>query len=204
MLFISFSTQLPYIWFVVSLSCPGLNVYPNLYYTISLILYVIAGIDLAGIESRPTGLCILNTEVYLHTVYTDTEILTILNQNNIALAALDAPLSFRGEHFRDGDRELRAHFPILPLTFRGMQSLTQRGIRLKNSLSCKVIEVYPHAAKKILGIVRMEDVTSYGIDVIPSNLHELDAAVAALTGEFYLQGRYTAYGTQDMIIVPRF
>ncbi|MGC1120893.1 MAG: hypothetical protein WBA22_07340 [Candidatus Methanofastidiosia archaeon] len=165
---------------------------------------MIAGIDLAGVESRPTGLCILNTRAHFYTVFSDTEIFTILGQNKITLAAIDAPLSFRGEPFRDGDRELRAHFPILPLTFKGMQSLTRRGMTLKNRLTCPVIEVYPHAAKKILGITRAEDLASYRIDEVPSSPHELDAAVAALTGKFYLQGQYTAYGEQDMIIVPRF
>lgn len=165
---------------------------------------MIAGIDLAGVESRPTGLCILNTRAHFYTAFLNSEIFTIVSQNDITLAAIDAPLSFRGGPFRDGDKELRTHFPLLPLTFRGMQSLTQRGITVKNYLTCPVIEVYPHAAKKILGITRPEDVLSYGINEVPSNPHELDAAAAALTGRFYLQGQYTAYGEQDTIIVPQF
>jgi predicted nuclease with RNAse H fold len=165
---------------------------------------MIAGIDLAGVESRPTGLCILNTRARFSTVFLDSEIFAMVNESDMTLAAIDAPLSFRGEPFRDGDRELRTHFPVLPLTFRGMQSLIQRGITVKNYLTCPVIEVYPHAAKKILGITRPEDVLSYGLDEVPSNPHELDAAAAALTGKFYLKGQYTAYGEQDTIIVPQF
>jgi predicted nuclease with RNAse H fold len=165
---------------------------------------MIVGIDLAGVASRPTGLCVLNGKAHFSTVFLNSEIFAIANQSDITLAAIDAPLSFRGEPFRDGDRELRTRFPVLPLTFKGMQSLIQRGITVKNSLTCPVIEVYPHAAKNILGITRPEDVISFGIDEIPSNPHELDAAAAALTGKFYLKGQYTGYGNQDTIIVPQF
>ncbi|MBU7014059.1 MAG: DUF429 domain-containing protein [Theionarchaea archaeon] len=165
---------------------------------------MIAGIDLAGVASRPTGLCILNARTRFYTIYEDTEILTILGENSIDLAAIDAPLSFHGKPFRDGDRELRTRFPILPLTFKGMQSLTQRGMAIRDRIACPVIEVYPYAAKKILRIAGVEDLASYEIDEVPANPHELDAAVAAITGKFYLQGQYTAFGKQDMIIVPQF
>ncbi|KYK34757.1 MAG: hypothetical protein AYK19_02470 [Theionarchaea archaeon DG-70-1] len=164
--------------------------------------FVICGIDLAGSEHRPTGVCILNDVIAFHTVYTDAHILSLVNHSSPSVVAIDAPLSFHGEHFRDGDVELRKEVPILPLTFKGMQLLTQRGIKLKSLIPFQVIEVYPHASKKVLTIATPEDLGSYGFSHFPSNIHQLDAAVAALTGKYYLQGKCKAYGEKDKIIVP--
>ena len=164
---------------------------------------VICGIDLAGLESRSTGICILNKITEFYTVYTDTEILSLVHQSSPEVVAIDAPLSFHGEHYRDGDLELKKMYPILPLTFKGMQMLTQRGIDLKSRIPYPVIEVYPHASKKILGIETSEDLTQYSIEPLPSTIHELDAAAAALTGKFFLKGKYSIYGKKSRIIVPR-
>ena len=163
---------------------------------------MICGIDLAGSESRPTGLCLLHTHQSFHTLFIDIDILSFLQSFTPSLVAIDAPLSFHGSSFRECDRELRKEYPILPLTFKGMQALTRRGIGLKAHILAPVIEVYPHASKKILGIIGKEDLLSRGFSTLPSTIHELDAGVAALTGQYYLQGLYTAYGTCDRIIVP--
>lgn len=163
---------------------------------------VICGIDLAGLESNPTGICILDQNATFSTVYKDAEILSLVNDASPSLVAVDAPLSFHGEHFRDGDLELKKCYPILPLTFKGMQSLTKRGINLTSSLPFPVIEVYPYASKKVFRIANPCDLEKYGISTFPSNRHELDAAVAALTGKYFLQGKYKKYGTKDVIIVP--
>lgn len=162
---------------------------------------MICGIDLAGSKNNPTGICILNEREMLLTVYEDGEILSLILECAPSLVAIDAPLSFHGDHFRDCDLELRKEYPILPLTFRGMQSLTQRGISLKSKILCPVIEVYPYAARKVLSIDKISDLTKY-ISVSPSTTHELDAAAAALTGKCFLEGRYKAYGKKDTIIVP--
>jgi predicted nuclease with RNAse H fold len=162
---------------------------------------MICGIDLAGSESRPTGVCILNDTAEFHTVHTNSQILSLINQSP-SVVAIDAPLSFYGTHFRDCDLELRNHYPVLPLTFRGMQSLARRGISLTSCIPYPVIEVYPYASKRILGITSYTDLNRYGISARPSSIHELDAAAAALTGKYFLQGKYKAYGTNDQIIVP--
>jgi predicted nuclease with RNAse H fold len=166
------------------------------------VISLICGIDLAGIESRPTGICLLHTQNSFQTLYADVEILTLLRSISPSLVAIDAPLSYAGNHFRDGDSELRKHYPLLPLTFTGMQKLARRGMSLKSSISSPVIEVYPHASKKILRISGKGDLSSYGFSTLPATIHELDAAVAALTGLYYVQGKYRAYGTKDPIIVP--
>ena len=163
---------------------------------------MLCGIDLAGSEKRPTGVCILNEDPHCCTLYSNEEILSLVNKASPSLVAIDAPLSFHGEHFRDGDRELRKEFPILPLTFKGMQALSERGIALKSLLPFPVIEVYPHASKKVLGITTAEDLFKYGFLNLPSTIHELDAAAAALTAQFYMQGKYKEYGKEDVIIVP--
>jgi len=163
---------------------------------------MICGIDLAGTESRPTGICLLHAYQAFHTLFTDTEILAFIRSHPPSLVAIDAPLSFHGDPFRECDRELRKEYRILPLTFEGMLALTRRGIALESRIFSPVIEVYPHATKKILGITRKEDLIPYGFSALPSTIHELDAAAAALTGWFYLQGSYKAYGTREIIIVP--
>lgn len=163
---------------------------------------VICGIDLAGSDTRPTGMCILNEMTACYTVYTDADILSLVITSSPSVVAVDAPLSYHGEHFRDCDKELRKEVPVLPLTFKGMQALTQRGIKLKSLIPFEVIEVYPHASKKVLNINMPKDLRYYGFLNLPSNIHELDAAVAALTGKYYLQGKYKAYGKKDTIIVP--
>lgn len=163
---------------------------------------MICGIDLAGVESRPTGICILNNITEFYTVYKDQEILSLINKTSPDVVAIDAPLSFHGEHFRDCDLELKKDYPILPLTFKGMQILTQRGINLKSQIPFPVIEVYPHASKKILSIDRPEDLSSYNIVTLPSTIHELDAAAAAITGKYFLKEKYRVYGKKDKIIVP--
>jgi predicted nuclease with RNAse H fold len=166
------------------------------------VIPLICGIDLAGIESRPTGICLLHTQPSFHTLHADSEILTLIRSTTPSLVAIDAPLSFSHAHFRDGDSELRKKYPILPLTFAGMQKLAQRGISMKSNISPPVIEVYPHASKQVLEITSKQDLLSYGFPTLPATIHELDAAVAALTGLYYLQGKYTAYGIDDPIILP--
>lgn len=163
---------------------------------------MICGIDLAGSEARPTGICILNQVTKFSTLYKDIEILSLIFQFSPCLIAIDAPLSFRGDHFRDCDLELRKEVRILPLTFKGMQSLIERGLRLKSEIPFHIIEVYPHASKKALSITTSDDLKCYGFSCFPSSIHELDAAVAALTGKYFLQGKYKTYGRKDKIIVP--
>ncbi len=181
--------------------CTLLQYYRKAFLVQLLYRFVICGIDLAGRKSRPTGICILNDQSHIFTVYTDEEILSAVNQS-FDVVAIDAPLSFHGDHFRDCDSELQKEYPILPLTFKGMQMLTQRGIGLASHISSQTIEVYPHASKEVLHITRPEDLILYSITTLPSTIHELDAAVAALTGKYFLEGKYRVYGREDKIIVP--
>ena len=78
---------------------------------------VLIGLDLAGVESRPTGFCVLtdlNAETCL--VYADAEILLKIGEDKPQIIAVDAPLSLppgrktleerNGAHLRACDREL--------------------------------------------------------------------------------------------------
>ena len=123
------------------------------------------GIDLAGKDDNPTGMCVLNLdtlsdndgkggtpsecEIYIHTVYGNDEILENIQGVNPNLIIIDAPLSLPegrcclekdcecsvGGHFRQSEREIRRYGPVLPLTFTGMKMLTMRGVGLARNLS---------------------------------------------------------------------
>ncbi|MGD0995199.1 MAG: DUF429 domain-containing protein [Candidatus Bathyarchaeia archaeon] len=77
----------------------------------------IVGLDLAGVESRPTGFCILaDMKAETSLVYTDEETLKKIRESNPRVVAIDAPLSLppgrksleerTDAHLRECDREL--------------------------------------------------------------------------------------------------
>ena len=106
----------------------------------------IVGLDLAGVEHRPTGYCLLTgrqTETSL--LYKDDEILTKIGEVQPAVVAIDAPLSLppgrksieerTGNHLRECDRELlKRGIKFFPVTLGPMRKLTQRGINLRQIL----------------------------------------------------------------------
>ncbi len=131
----------------------------------------IVGLDLAGVENRPTGFCVLEgltAETML--VYTDQEILKGIKAVHPDVVAIDAPLSLptgrksiderTGNHLRECDKELlRRGIRFFPITLGPMRKLTSRGIALRKALEAKgfrVIEVYPGGAQDILRIPRKQ------------------------------------------------
>jgi predicted nuclease with RNAse H fold len=64
------------------------------------------GVDLAGSEETITGAAVINEEIGVYSLHTDDELLDLVERHEPAVTALDAPLSFYGEPFRDGDRAL--------------------------------------------------------------------------------------------------
>ncbi|NHV98214.1 MAG: DUF429 domain-containing protein [Thaumarchaeota archaeon] len=189
------------------------------------------GIDLAGVETRPSGFAVLNEFLSVETMilHTDVEIMMEVSRFNPAVVAIDAPLSLpRGRvslevrssvHLRNCDRELlRRGIKFFPVTLGPMRMLTERGIRLKKMLDSsgfKVIEVYPGGAQDILKIPRK----SHGVEKLRKGLarlkirglekvethHELDAVTAALVAKMFYEGDYEAYGDPDegLIVMPR-
>jgi predicted nuclease with RNAse H fold len=189
----------------------------------------IVGLDLAGVESRPTGFCVLKgMRAETSLVYDDEELLKRILENKPRVVAIDAPLSLpagresieqRTEvHLRECDKELlRRGIRFFPVTLGPMRKLTSRGMDLRRILEkrrFKVIEVYPGGAQDVLKIPRKQQ----GVDRLRAGLehlgvkglregmsdHELDAVTCALVGRLFLQGKSVTYGTlEQAIIMPK-
>jgi predicted nuclease with RNAse H fold len=186
----------------------------------------VVGLDLAGVESRPTGLCILkDMKAETSSVYTDEEILKRIEETRPEIVAIDAPLSLptgresieqrTNVHLRECDKELlRKGIRFFPITLSPMRKLTARGIKLRETLENKhfrAIEVYPGGAQDILGIPRKQQglkklkagLEKVGIRWLNNRMndHELDAITCALVGKLFLEGRSVTYGTSEQAIV---
>jgi len=189
----------------------------------------IVGLDLAGVETRPTGYCrLVGMEVETSLIYADTEILTIIREALPRIVAIDAPLTLppgrtsledrNKAHLRECDRELlKRGIKFFPLTLGPMRKLTERGIRLKKILEEEkivTIEAYPGGAQEVLGIPRKQkglEKLKAGLDNLGlkhlSNLmsdHELDAVTCAYVGKLFLEGEAVVYGKpENGIIMPK-
>ena len=190
---------------------------------------LIVGLDLAGVEGRPTGFCILagmKTETSL--MYTDKEILGKIKESRPAVVAIDAPLSLppgrksleerTGVHLRECDRELlKRGIKFFPVTLGPMRKLTKRGINLRRILEAEgftVIEAYPGGAQDVLRIPRKQKgleklkagLESLGVEGLKSQIsdHELDAVTCAYVGKLFLEGKAVTYGAPDEgIVMPK-
>jgi predicted nuclease with RNAse H fold len=189
----------------------------------------VIGLDLAGVETRPTGFCFLE-QMTARTLllFTDTQILNMIQESKPDIVAIDAPLTLppgrktieerTGTHLRPCDEELlRRRIRFFPVTLGPMRKLTTRGIALKTALQAlkfKVIEVYPGGAQDILHIPRKQQglkllkrgLERLGLNGLAEDLsdHELDAATCAYVGKPFLEGKACTYGTEDYaIIMPK-
>jgi len=191
--------------------------------------FLVAGVDLAGVPHRPTGMCILKgLKAKTSILYSDEDILSCIQKDKPDLVAIDAPLTLppgrssiderTGAHFRPCDEELkRRKIPFFPITLGPMRGLTKRGIRLRSILEAdgfRVVEVYPGGAQDIWSIPRVkrslsglrEGLRNLGVSGLKkeSSDHELDAATGALVGLLFLQGKAEVYGdfTHGAILMP--
>jgi len=187
------------------------------------------GLDLAGVENRPTGFCILrDMKAETSLVCADEGILKRIDESRPKIVAIDAPLSLpagrksieqrTNVHLRECDKELlRRGIRFFPITLSPMRKLTTRGIKLRQILEkrhFKVIEVYPGGAQDILGIPRkqhglkklregLEKLGMRGLNDRMSD-HELDAVTCAFIGKLFLEGKSITYGTcKQGIVMPR-
>lgn len=179
----------------------------------------VLGIDLGGVEHRPSGVCVLRgfrAETSL--LYTDVEILKLVKSISPDLVAIDAPLTLppgrrfmeerTDRHLRPADEELlRRRIPFFPITLGPMRALTVRGIGLKHKirrLGIRAVEIYPGGAQDIWRLPRakrnlrglrrgLEKLGIKGLRQDASD-HELDAAAGALVGKLFLQGKAEVYG----------
>jgi predicted nuclease with RNAse H fold len=193
----------------------------------------VVGIDLAGSDKRPTGFCSLEkNRAEVSVLHTDEEILRAVAKG-VHAVAMDAPLSLpRGRcclrddcpcagkaHFRACDLELRAmKIKFFPITLGPMRQLTVRGLRLKESLERKGIEVfetYPGAAQDIWGVPRQKDPGGLKRGLarfkVKGNWQrpevtkdELDALTCALVARDYLQGKTISIGDpgEGLMVLP--
>lgn len=187
---------------------------------------IVVGLDLAGVETRPTGFCVLKyVTIETGLAHTDNEILRLVQAASPQVIAIDAPLSLppgrqsieqkTEVHLRECDKELlRRRIRFFPTTLGPMRKLTVRGMNLKRILEGKglrVIEVYPGGAQDVLGIPRKQQ----GLDRLREGLeglglkglngqmsdHELDAVTCAYVGKLFLENKSVTYGTLEQGIV---
>jgi len=188
----------------------------------------IIGLDLAGVESRPSGFCILDEmKVKTFLAYTDKEIIQKIRELNPEIITIDAPLSLpKGRksieertdvHLRKCDRELlKRGIKFFPITLGPMRKLTKRGIKLKRKLESKgykVIEVYPGGAQDVLHISRKQrglnklriGLEKLGIKSLTKDMtdHELDAVTCAYVGKLFLEGKSETLGDKNGIVMPK-
>ena len=189
------------------------------------------GVDLAGSEKRPTGLCLLSQdmECRVWVVYGDEEIIKAAEESRPDVIAIDAPMYLPrgrrslhergGPHFRECDLELRRMgIRFFPITLGPMRMLTERGMRLRKTLEgrgFRVIEVFPGATQDILGLPRKQHslaglvrgLRRLGLRCVNSSTtgDEADAVTCALTGLLYLSGDAVELGDpgEGVIVVPR-
>jgi predicted nuclease with RNAse H fold len=189
----------------------------------------IVGLDLAGVETRPTGFCVLvGMKAETSLLYTNDEVLKKIEEIKPRVIAIDAPLSLpsgrksieerTGVHLRESDRELlRRGIKFFPITLGPMRKLTERGMHLKDIFESRhftVIEVYPGGAQDVLGIPRKQQ----GLDKLKAGLekqgvkglkdglsdHELDAVTCALVGKLFSEGKSVTYGApEEGIVMPK-
>lgn len=192
----------------------------------------VVGIDLAGSERRPTGFCVLSSDLFARTkiVYTDSEIVANVASVKPRVIAIDAPLAIplgrrsleeRSDiHLRLCDRELlELGIKFFPITLGPMRKLTVRGIALKKILEAKgfkVVETFPGGAQDLLGLPRKREgteklrraLTKLGVkgDTKRRTLtgDELDAITCALVAKMYVEGDYIALGDprEVLMILP--
>ncbi len=185
------------------------------------------GVDLAGVEARDSGICILdedyNAKAFI--LRNDDGIIDFITKVKPNIIAIDAPLSLpfgrcclkdacscrNKGHLRECDRELlKMKIKFFPITLGPMRKLTERGIKLRRIIeekSFKAIEVYPGGAQDMLGIPRKQKGTDnlrkglmkIGIEGISkvTSDHELDAITSALVGKMYIEGDYLALGNPE-------
>jgi len=174
------------------------------------------GLDLAGTQTNPTGFASLSDRVFqTRLVHLDAEILELCIRNSPGVVAIDAPLSLpsRG-NLRQADALLISRgFRVFPPTFAGMKALTARGIRIAAAIRARgiqVIEIHPRTSGMalfgkpdrrawVMGLRRK----GWSIDPDASD-HEIDAAIAALTGFLWKEGRSQEVGdpSEGTIIIP--
>ncbi|WP_022855983.1 DUF429 domain-containing protein [Thermodesulfobacterium thermophilum] len=186
------------------------------------------GIDLAGSPKKPTGLAYIKDKVLLTQLVYEDELL-LEKAVKFKYVYIDAPLSLpygrcdieqRNEyHFRECDLKLRElKIKFFPITLGGMRKLTERGMKLRDFLIAKDIEVYevfPGAFYDVYHIKRKDKKAILDffkkflshlevfIENRPYTQDELDSIACLLTGILQKTGlALELKGIDGCIIIP--
>lgn len=174
------------------------------------------GIDLAGRPTNPSGFAILSGRTFkTRLVYSDEEIIHLCTRERPAVAAIDAPLSLpaRGNLRKADALLIKRGLRVFPPTFAGMRSLTKRGILLAKKLRARkirVIEIHPRTSGVVLFGTSKRDAWIAKLRKMGfrfqggTSKHEVDAALASLTGALHLGGKTEEIGgaREGTIVVP--
>jgi len=167
----------------------------------------VIGIDLAGKPKNPSGIAVLNDNTIVKEVYTDIEIMRVIEEYKPKVIAIDAPFSLpKDGMWRPSDYELRSEgYSVLSPKFPTMQMLVRRAMELVKTLrkKYKVIEVFPRATEEILALDKIT--VERKLDRIITK-DEYDAFLCALTANAYLEKKVRILGSavdiNDQIVVP--
>ena len=164
------------------------------------------GIDLAGKTTNHTGICLFREgNLEFKTLSSDEQILNIIGEFKPEVVAIDAPIMQGEPRIRNADRELKK-YGALPPTLPAMKTLTRRGTTLARKIThCRVIEVFPTATAKILGIYEKNwRKTAENLSLRVANKHEFDAYLCVLTAQLFVEKKTQEIGdAEGTIIVPQ-
>jgi predicted nuclease with RNAse H fold len=177
----------------------------------------VVGLDLAGVPKNPSGFALLSLgQIETCLLYSDAEIIERCVQTRPKVVAIDAPLSLpKSGGFRSVDKQLiKLGLRVFSPMFGGMKKLTVRGMKLASKLRSRgleVIEIHPRTsgivlfgspdrAKWVSKLRRQGWRLKFG-----KSDHEIDAAVAALTGMFWVKKKAEEVGDkrEGTIFIPR-
>jgi len=161
----------------------------------------VVGIDLAGNPDNRSGFCLITEEfgqkdTKAKTIFSDEEILEEIKRIQPNLVAIDAPLTDKKQD-RMCDKEIK-QYGSLSLSLPGIQMLAKRGLKLAQEiakLKVPVIEIFPRATEKIMGLER---------ESLSKSAHQGDAIIAAITGFLHLEGKTKEVGDKGgKIVIPK-
>ncbi len=180
------------------------------------------GIDLAGKETNPSGVCYIQgcTLMEITTLYTNNDIITYVLSRKPTYIAVDAPFDFpKTGTLRKCDLILKKlGLNPLPPILEGMRLLVLRAKFLKSHLEKRgiaVIETFPFGALKLLGYKRkpksyseryrtaLDLIRLFGIvrwkkiSLAHLSPHEFDALICAIVAYCVYIGKFVKVKTDD-------
>lgn len=178
---------------------------------------IFCGIDLASLESNPTGISLLSTGkdkkpkvLNVLEVKTDEEIINLIKEKTPAITAIDSPFQLGLSSFRQcEDRLIKLGFKLFPPAF--LIQLIKRTNNIMKHLPGELIEVHPRTSKIALGLHQsdtkkfIEEISGLVNELPDKNysIHETDSLTGAYTAYLKDKGKTRSYGDHEgEIVVP--